>query len=86
LERAAIVSSPPTLVLAESLVSLPSTRLVPTPPGEVKPMREAMRETILTALAQSKNRIRGEGGAAELLGVKPTTLEARMKKLAIITK
>jgi len=28
-------------------------------------------------------RIRGEGGAAETLGLKPTTLEARMKKLGI---
>ncbi len=29
-------------------------------------------------------RIRGKGGAAEILGLKPTTLEARMKKLGII--
>ena len=29
------------------------------------------------------NRIRGKGGAAELLHLKPTTLEARMKKLRI---
>jgi DNA-binding NtrC family response regulator len=28
-------------------------------------------------------RIRGKRGAAEILGVKPTTLEARMKKLGI---
>jgi hypothetical protein len=28
-------------------------------------------------------RIRGTGGAAALLGLKPTTLEARMKKLGI---
>lgn len=28
-------------------------------------------------------RIRGVGGAAEILGLKPTTLEARMKKLGI---
>jgi transcriptional regulator with GAF, ATPase, and Fis domain len=28
-------------------------------------------------------RIRGAGGAAETLGLKPTTLEARLKKLQI---
>jgi hypothetical protein len=27
--------------------------------------------------------VSGDGGAAELLGMKPTTLEARMKKLGI---
>jgi formate hydrogenlyase transcriptional activator len=43
-----------------------------------------MRETILAALAQTHYRIRGVGGAAELLDIKPTTLEARMKKLKII--
>jgi formate hydrogenlyase transcriptional activator len=46
-------------------------------------MQDAMRETILAALAQANNRVRGRGGAAELLRVKPTTLESRMKKLDI---
>jgi len=35
------------------------------------------------ALGQTGWRVRGEGGAAELLEIKPTTLEARMKKLNI---
>ncbi len=38
---------------------------------------------ILTVLKRTGWRIRGAGGAAELLGLKPTTLEARMKKLGI---
>jgi formate hydrogenlyase transcriptional activator len=42
-----------------------------------------MREAILAALAQAGNRVRGSGGAAELLSIKPTTLEGRMKKLGI---
>jgi formate hydrogenlyase transcriptional activator len=53
-------------------------------PMPVQPMKLTMREAILAALHQSDNRIRGRGGAAELLGVKPTTLEARMKKLSIV--
>jgi formate hydrogenlyase transcriptional activator len=31
-------------------------------------------------------RIRGVGGAADVLGLRPTTLEARMKKLGIFRK
>jgi formate hydrogenlyase transcriptional activator len=46
-------------------------------------MQAAMRETILAALTQANNRVRGRGGAAELLHIKPTTLESRMKKLDI---
>jgi transcriptional regulator with GAF, ATPase, and Fis domain len=83
LERAAILATPPTLTLAEPLSGPPAPAPTPPRPAIIKPMAEAMRETILAALAQSAGRIRGRGGAAELLGVKPTTLEARMKKLAI---
>lgn len=46
-------------------------------------LREIEREQILLALQDSGWRIRGSGGAAELLDVKPTTLEARMAKLGI---
>jgi transcriptional regulator with GAF, ATPase, and Fis domain len=83
LERMAMLSPAPTLELAEPLATfrLPPTSAPPT--GMVRPLHEAMREAILAALAQSRHRIRGAGGAAELLGIKPTTLEARMKKLRI---
>ena len=45
--------------------------------------RASVRARILKALDRSGWRIRGAGGAAELLGLKPTTLEARMKKLGV---
>jgi transcriptional regulator with GAF, ATPase, and Fis domain len=41
------------------------------------------RRHIGEVLAQTGWRIRGKGGAAELLGLKPTTLEARMQKLGL---
>ena len=44
-------------------------------------MRRRERENIAAALKQSKGRIYGPGGAAQLLGMKPTTLSARVKKL-----
>ena len=38
----------------------------------------------LSSVLQAKGwRIRGKGGAAEVIGLKPTTIEARMKKLGI---
>jgi transcriptional regulator with GAF, ATPase, and Fis domain len=45
--------------------------------------QETEREYILTILQKAKWRIRGKGGAAELLNMKPTTLESRMQKLGI---
>ncbi len=39
---------------------------------------------IVGVLRYTNGRIRGEGGAAEILKIKPTTLEARMKKLGIV--
>jgi transcriptional regulator with GAF, ATPase, and Fis domain len=41
------------------------------------------KEYILSVLKKTDGRIRGEGGAAELLDLKPTTLESRLKKLGI---
>ena len=46
-------------------------------------MRRRERENLLAALRQTKWKISGEDGAAELLGVKPTTLTSRMKKMRI---
>jgi transcriptional regulator with GAF, ATPase, and Fis domain len=45
---------------------------------------DAERAHILKALNRTKWRIRGKSGAAEILGLKPTTLEARMKKLSLL--
>ncbi|WP_276480306.1 sigma 54-interacting transcriptional regulator [Paraflavitalea pollutisoli] len=44
---------------------------------------DAEREYILAVLRKVHGRIRGEGGAAQLLNLKPTTLESRMQKLGI---
>ncbi|MBK8169166.1 MAG: sigma 54-interacting transcriptional regulator [Sandaracinaceae bacterium] len=44
---------------------------------------EAQRKHIRDALRQTSGRIYGAGGAAKLLGVKPSTLQSRMKKLGL---
>ena len=41
------------------------------------------RDNILVVLEKTSWRIKGEGGAAELLGVKPTTLLSRIKKMGL---
>lgn len=48
-----------------------------------KPLVEAEREMIVSALEQTRGRIYGPLGAATLLGVKPTTLYGKMRKLGI---
>ncbi len=49
-------------------------------------LNEGMREQILRVLQDTGWRIRGAGGAAEILAIKPTTLESRMAKLGIARK
>ncbi|MFH1803789.1 MAG: sigma 54-interacting transcriptional regulator [Pseudomonadota bacterium] len=45
--------------------------------------RQMDRQNITAALRSSKGKVFGANGAAELLGLKPTTLTSRMKKLKI---
>ena len=44
-------------------------------------LHEVEREHILMILNGTGWRVRGKNGAAEILGLKPSTLESRMKKL-----
>ncbi|MGO9058009.1 MAG: sigma-54 interaction domain-containing protein [Candidatus Binataceae bacterium] len=46
-------------------------------------MKRRERENIIAALKQSKGKIYGAGGAAQLLGIKPTTLSARIKRFGL---
>ena len=41
------------------------------------------RQHILEILEKTNWRVSGQNGAAEILGLKPSTLESRMKKLGI---
>ncbi len=43
-------------------------------------MAEVERRTVLHALEQSGGKIYGPGGAAEALGLKPSTLYGKMRK------
>ena len=47
-------------------------------------LHDVEKEHILSVLDSAGWRIRGAAGAATVLGLKPTTLEARMAKLGIV--
>jgi transcriptional regulator with GAF, ATPase, and Fis domain len=49
-------------------------------------IQEIEKQHICKTLEKTHWRVSGTGGAAEVLGLKPTTLEARMKKLGIKRK
>jgi formate hydrogenlyase transcriptional activator len=76
IERAMILASGPRLTVAIptplSVARLPSLRLV-----------DIQKDHIRKVLETSGWRVRGLGGAADRLGLRPTTLETRMAKLGL---
>jgi len=62
-----------------------STQIIPAPATQ-KQWLESQRANIKAALKQSHGKIYGKGGAAELLGVRPTTLSSRIAALGIKRK
>jgi formate hydrogenlyase transcriptional activator len=52
--------------------------------GHDQTFEEVERKHILHIMEVVGWRVRGEGGAAQILGLKPTTLESRMQKLGIV--
>ena len=51
--------------------------------SRIKTLKELESEHILQVLRHCNGKVRGDDGAANLLDIKPTTLESRMKKLGI---
>ena len=73
--------SVPTSSSADPVPAAPAAADIP--PDLRQRQQQTERAHIVAALQQASGRIRGQGGAAELLGLKPTTLEYRMEKLGI---
>ena len=51
--------------------------------GRSEKLTDVQRQHIQTVLEITRWRIRGAGGAADRLGLRPTTLETRMAKLGL---
>jgi PAS domain S-box-containing protein len=79
LERSVIISRGTTLELGD-WVTLP---IEPIPVRRDRTLQDMTRQRIVEALEETGWRVSGPRGAAELLGLKATTLEARMKRLGI---
>jgi formate hydrogenlyase transcriptional activator len=71
-------SGPSDLPRSTELVTAP-----PNPQGSSTTLDDAQRQHILRVLKQTQWRISGPRGAASILGIKRTTLQARMRKLGI---
>ncbi|QJB32257.1 sigma-54-dependent Fis family transcriptional regulator [Chitinophaga oryzae] len=79
-ERAVIIGSAP--VIYVELPPPEKARAAGSSPP-ITSLAEAERQLIIRVLKHCNGRVRGENGAAAILQIKPTTLEARMKKLGI---
>jgi formate hydrogenlyase transcriptional activator len=74
----------PPALSANGNVSANLALFSPSPtPVPITTMEEAERQHILRALRQTEWRIAGPKGAAAILGMKRTTLQARMRKLGV---
>ncbi len=94
LERAAIKATTPAVSLVEPLDTSPQPASAAGgaataepceagPPGAAKSYEQAERDNIIAALKQANYRIRGRGGAAGILDMKPTTLESKIARMGI---
>ena len=80
LAESATLASAATAGSSSPFTSFASSTSLTSP---ISTLEEAERQHILRALRQTKWRIAGPKGAAALLGMKRTTLQARMRKLNI---
>jgi transcriptional regulator with GAF, ATPase, and Fis domain len=85
LEQAMIVSTGKLVELARPLLKGPvrASRAEASAAETVKTIDDNARDHILKVLKLTNGRVRGAGGAAELLDINPTTLDGRMRKLGI---
>ena len=75
IERAMVIADGSSLVIKPSDFSITKTKTTL--------LKDVEREHIIKVLDMANWRVRGKNGAAEILGLKPTTLDSKMQKLNI---
>jgi len=80
IERAVLMTTGDTL---NEVALFPEKKVTANELNENLSLEENERAYILSTLKKTKGKIRGEGGAAKILDVPPTTLHSKMKKLGI---
>ena len=79
-ERPTILSPEPVIEISESLAK---NEAVERQPRSIGTLEEVERGHILQVLTETRWAVEGEKGAASILGLKPSTLRGRMRKLGI---
>lgn len=72
-QRSKPAAPPPAAKVEDDVAALPFMR----------PFEETEKDVLVRVLQQTKGRVSGPDGAAKVLGLKPTTLNSRLKKLGI---
>ena len=80
IERAVVISRGNILNVTDEFIQESSDQCV------IKTLEENEKEYIVRVLEKTYGRIEGKSGAAELLGINPSTLRSRIKKLGITFK
>jgi transcriptional regulator with GAF, ATPase, and Fis domain len=92
IERGLILAQNGTLWFDFPGIQRTAATTAPEPAGAAGPdppvisdleLRQRERDNVLAALKKARWKIHGAGGAAELLGLKPSTLISRIKKLGL---
>lgn len=82
-ERALILCPGDTLEYGDWIPAAKNTSAHSNGKPTLQKLDDVEREHILSVLEQTNWKVSGEKGAAKILGLNPTTLEARMKKMGI---
>jgi transcriptional regulator with GAF, ATPase, and Fis domain len=85
IERAVILGDGPELDIEPELLPAPAAPPAPEPPepADADTLEQVTRAHILDALRQTRWKIYGADGAAARLGLKPTTLQNKIKRLGL---
>jgi transcriptional regulator with GAF, ATPase, and Fis domain/predicted nucleic acid-binding Zn ribbon protein len=83
IEHSVVSSKSTKLSLARPLLTQKLTAIKSLNEFKIKTLNDNEREYILAILKYTNGRIRGIGGAAQLLDIHPNTLESRMQKLGV---
>ncbi|MEM6524717.1 MAG: sigma 54-interacting transcriptional regulator [Bacteroidota bacterium] len=85
LSKNKLIDITPTLLMTRNSPSrLDSTKSYPS--EGMKTYKKAEKELILNTLKFTNGKVRGAGGAAEILDINPSTLDSKMRKLGIKKK
>jgi DNA-binding NtrC family response regulator len=82
-ERSVILCSGDTFSIDEAWLSIQDPARPDSPGKMTRILQDQEKEIIESALAESRGKVAGAGGAAAKLGIPPSTLDSKIKQLRI---